>query len=81
MLIRFRETADQQQPAGGEQPSTKPQIFGVPLQVTFGTFCINVKTLLGGQEIGQAHCEANYQRGAGKGGSRGDSIKGAGGLG
>merc|ERR550525_1665551 len=33
MDIMFRETADQQQPAGGEQPPTKPQIFGVPLQV------------------------------------------------
>jgi len=38
MDIRFRATADQQQPAlviGGEQqqPAAKPQIFGVPLQV------------------------------------------------
>merc|ERR1711936_756661 len=37
MDIRFRATADQQQPAhesGGEQQQpSKPQIFGVPLQV------------------------------------------------
>ena len=38
LLVRFRATADQQQPpalaSGGEhQQPAKPQIFGVPLQV------------------------------------------------
>merc|ERR1712181_207802 len=34
MDIRFRATADQQQPAPEQQqPAAKPQIFGVPLQV------------------------------------------------